>query len=421
MEKPQESILIQNTTVLEGCELKLLESVDIFIDGGTITDVAESGNADYSKNGIGRVIDGRGTVVIPGFVNAHVHLNDAPLKDAGAGMTLEEMVHPVSGLKRSGMLKYSMEERLRSVSSALAEMAQSGITGAIDFHEEDYSIIARLKASLPSASPAVQFLGRPAVYFSEKEIVENLMLETDEIDEGRQRLEPFDGIALSGCNEYSDGAMEQIHGMAKGRMAGIHAAETIRSDRLSRKMTGESEVKRAIEHLKPDFFVHLTHADDDDLRMISKQAIVSVICPRSNALFGAGIPPVGKLMALKIPVALGTDNLMLNSTDMFREMDFASKVADIASGEPGTVEDVEVLKMATLNGANLMSRGRSHGCIEAGGKADLVVIDLKSERMEGTNDVVSAIVHRAGISDIMYTVKAGKIIYERQCRGKRVE
>ncbi len=185
-------------------------------------------------------------------------------------------------------------------------------------------------------------------------------------------------------------------------------------------MTGESEVKRAIEHLKPDFFVHLTHADDDDLRMISKQAIVSVICPRSNALFGAGIPPVGKLMALKIPVALGTDNLMLNSTDMFREMDFASKVADIASGEPGTVEDVEVLKMATLNGANLMSRGRSHGCIEAGGKADLVVIDLKSERMEGTNDVVSAIVHRAGISDIMYTVKAGKIIYERHCRGRGV-
>jgi cytosine/adenosine deaminase-related metal-dependent hydrolase len=415
-EMPSGSLLIRNATVLHGCELEILETADMLIEGGIITGIAESGKADFSANG-SRVIDGRGTAVIPGFVNAHVHLNDAPLKDAGAGMTLEEMVHPVRGLKRSGLLRYSMEDRLRSISCALEEMARSGITAAIDFHEDDYSIIERLKASLPPASPVVQFLGRPAVYFSEREISGDRKLDAGEVEEGERRLEPFDGIGLSGCNEYSDSALEQIRGMGRGRIIGIHAAETAGTARLSREMTGVSEVRRAVEHLKPDFFVHLTHADGDDLGLISKHAIGSIVCPRSNALFGSGIPPISELIEMKQAVALGTDNLMLNSADMFREMDFASRAANLASGGPGTVDDAEVLKMATINGAKLMSRGRNSGCIEKGGMADLAILDLRSERMRGTNDLMSAIVHRAGICDVLYTVRAGNIIYERQ--GKR--
>ncbi|MFD1598294.1 amidohydrolase family protein, partial [Halobellus rarus] len=117
------------------------------------------------------------------------------------------------------------------------------------------------------------------------------------------------------------------------------------------------------------------------------------VCPRSNLVTGVGVPPIRELVE-RTTVALGTDNVMLNSPSMFREMEFAAKLADV----PAT----EVLKMATVNGANIA--GLNCGVVEPGRDAKLLVLDGESDNLAGAQDIVRAVVRRAGASDVKNVV-----------------
>ena len=89
-------------------------------------------------------------------------------------------------------------------------------------------------------------------------------------------------------------------------------------------------------------------------------------------------------------VALGTDNVMLNSPSMFREMAFAAKLSDMPARE--------VLRMATRAGAEIA--GLDCGVIEAGRPAKLVVLDGNSDNLAGAKSPVRAVVRRAGAANV---------------------
>jgi cytosine/adenosine deaminase-related metal-dependent hydrolase len=141
--------------------------------------------------------------------------------------------------------------------------------------------------------------------------------------------------------------------------------------------------------LDPDFVVHMVHPEPLHLDRIEDSSIPVVVCPRSNLVTGAGVAPLSELVD-RTTVALGTDNVMLNSPSMFREMEFAAKLTDVSAGE--------VLKMATVNGADIA--GLNCGCIEEGRDGKLLVLDGDSDNLSGAREVARAVVRRAGTSDI---------------------
>ena len=104
---------------------------------------------------------------------------------------------------------------------------------------------------------------------------------------------------------------------------------------------------------------------------------------------GVGVPSIAEL-ADRTTVALGTDNVMLNSPSMFREMEFDAKLADVSARE--------VLRMATVNGARIA--GLDCGVVAEGRPAKLLVLDGDSDNLTGAQDVVRAVVRRAGTGDV---------------------
>jgi len=401
-----DSVMITGTTALVGPDLERREA-DILIEGGRIKRIG-SLSSDARQH-----IDGEGLIALPGLINAHVHINDAPLQDLGTGRTLEELVHPVHGLKNS-IYSMTLEVRKRSLERMVEEIAASGTTAAADFHEDDPSI---LSDTVKGKEGSILIpLTRPPVYSSEVHISENIPLSREQMEEFSIRLAQCAGAGLSGTNEYSDAALDQVAQAAQGKIVGIHAAENAASVRKSLHLTGRSEVERAVENLSPDFLVHLTQASAADLDIVEDAGISAVCCPRSNAIMGSGIPPIIGLKERGVHVALGTDNVMLNSPDLFREMDFTSRVLRASSTNPSIISSLEILKMVTSEAALALSL-EGTGALMEGYSADIVLLNGRSAHLRDTKDIHAAIVHRCDAGDVFATLKAGRLIYHARERS----
>ena len=133
-----------------------------------------------------------------------------------------------------------------------------------------------------------------------------------------------DGVGISGPNEFSDSALQYF---AKTKnIRAIHSAETDESNKISKKISGKTETQRALL-TKPNFLVHMTYASKKDLVMVTKNKTSIVVCPRANGSLAEGIPDVNLMLDAGCNVAIGTDNVMINSPDIFREMDYLWKVS----------------------------------------------------------------------------------------------
>jgi cytosine/adenosine deaminase-related metal-dependent hydrolase len=117
-------------------------------------------------------------------------------------------------------------------------------------------------------------------------------------------------------------------------------------------------------------------------------------------------------------VALGTDNVMLNPPDMFREMEFTLKAYSVWGLAKTGLNPKEVLKMATINGAKALKIENVTGSISEGKDADLVVLDFDAANLRHTKDVLTAVVHRARPSNVKLVLIEGEIVYDGYMESK---
>ena len=191
-------------------------------------------------------------------------------------------------------------------------------------------------------------------------------------------------------------------------MLSIHAAESKETIRLSRLNTGRTEVERIMQYLRPDFIVHMTNATEEDFALLAKNRCGIVICPRANGVIGVGVPRVAKMLKSGCTVAIGTDNVMLNSADILREMDYIWKVSRATEEE--FISPREILKLATVNGAELL--GLNSGYIDDGRAADLIFIDKRHIDLYPIHNVYASIIHRTTQDSIRAIMINGKFVDE---------
>ena len=159
--------------------------------------------------------------------------------------------------------------------------------------------------------------------------------------------------------------------------------------------------------LKPHFLVHMTYASQRDLHQVAKKTRGIVICPRANAALAEGIPNIEKMMKARCNIAIGTDNVMINSPDMFREMDYLWKVTMGMNRK--RIEPKQILKMATVNAGKLLQK--KIGVIETSKYADCVFIDKHALDLEPMHNPHASIVQRASESTIRAVMIGGKIVH----------
>jgi len=393
-------MLIKNISVLLGDELNFVSNTNIQIRNNKFKRIQPK----IKPGGKEEHFDCEGLLMIPGFVNAHTHIGDSIGKDITLNSSVDKKIHPVFGAK-SKILKNTSKANLTSfMKNSCYSMIRKGITTFVDFREGGLDGVILLKKVLSETPIRSIILGRIEFYQDVVQIKKNNRFPGEKIDEFNELIKKCDGIGVSGANENSTSVLNYYSKITKLRA--IHSSETKQSVSRSKKTTGISETIRALS-LKPHFLVHMTHASKSDLHSAAKKIRGIVICPRANSSLAEGIPDIELMQKAGCTLALGTDNVMINSPDMFREMDFLWKAT--MGIHKKRINPKDILKMATVNGGKILKK--NIGVIGNGKIADCIFLDKHSLDLEPMHDPYASIVHRASESTIKAVMIGGKIVH----------
>ena len=157
---------------------------------------------------------------------------------------------------------------------------------------------------------------------------------------------------------------------------------------------------------------HCVWVDDRDQQLLADHDIKVMHCPGSNLKLGSGIAPVAEMRARGITVSLGADGGACNNRlDMFEEMRLAA-VLQATRREPGILPARDVLWMATRAGARTLGLEHEIGSLEAGKKADVIVVDRHRPHLAPGPDPYSTLVYAVRGSDVRTTIVDGELLVD---------
>ncbi len=369
---------------LLGSNLTFTENVTIEVDDeGIIVDISKGKKeADYYLSS--------SCVIIPGFINAHMHLGDAFLKDHTYGLSLEEAVGP-DGVKHSKMKTSNPEEKSESIRNSLELLIQNGYTSFVDFREEGIKGINLLRNELKKYPICGIILGRQTEENTFEEVVKSC-----------------DGLGIRdvfALNQEDYTTLSKLKTNDPSILMGIHVSESEEVINESVSKFDKRDIAIVAENTIFDFVVHANYSEEKELKLLSQQNINIVCCPVSSLYFGLKFPPLELIYRNNILFGLGTDNVLSCNPDPFRLMAF-TLYSTRANDQD--ISPKEILKAITVNAGFILKR--KIGQLEIGFSGDLLAIDLESFNMKFSRDVYTAITLRADPSDICLQMYKGKVI-----------
>jgi cytosine/adenosine deaminase-related metal-dependent hydrolase len=332
------------------------------------------------------------------------------------------------------------------IRNAAMSMLHKGITTFVDFREgglEGINLIRNAVENIPikkiilgridfnvnykDTNTTTRFLKNGKDIGSKNKNLEksNLIEENDIINQGSKIIENCDGFGISGANENTDEMLRlynkiimkyereqtKLKGHRKDPVVAIHAAEAETAVMESVKKYKKTEIERTVNTLNPDIYIHVTNPTNSDLQLLYQNKKKIVICPRANGVLGVGFVPIRKMLEYNFELGIGTDNVMLNSPDMFREMDFLIKSQRAVEKNTRFLNAKTVLKMATVNGGKIFNL--NIGSIEKGFQADLLFIDKYDLELYPIHDPHMSIVHRCTERQLKAVMIDGNFVLEK--------
>jgi cytosine/adenosine deaminase-related metal-dependent hydrolase len=357
-----------------------------------------------------RVIDGRGCLVTPGFVNTHQHLYQWVTRglavDAGLFDWLTTLYPVWAGIDEQSVHV--------AAQGALAQLARTGCTTAADHHYLFPRAGSDLLEAeiLAAAEVGLRFHpARGSMDLSEKDgglPPDSVVQDRDEILVATEAAidrwhdpapDSMLRIVVAPCSPFSvtGDLMRESAELArrKGVRLHTHLAETTDEADWCDERFGctPSEYAAQLGWTGPDvWFAHGIHFDDAEIKRLGQTATGVAHCPSSNARLGAGIARVADLRMAGSPVGLGVDGAASNEAgSLLEEMRHALLFAR-ARGGPQALGVRAALEMATLDGARILGREDEIGSVEVGKLADLAVWRLDTLAHAGIADPVAALV-----------------------------
>ncbi|MBQ2635263.1 MAG: amidohydrolase family protein [Methanobrevibacter sp.] len=356
---------IANGTILKGEDL-LPSKENIVVDESKIIEISKDAKE-------GKIIDVDGAVICPSFINGHIHIGDSIIKDEGYSLSLSEMVKPPNGVKHVALSNASDDELIEAMKSSMWEMVNSGTTHFIDYREGGIEGVKLLKEASKDIPIKPIILGRDDSFYGEDSDLAKVKVAI------RKLLKVADGIAPSGFGEITDEVAQLIVSECEkqGKISSIHVAESESNQIESLNENNMTEIGKGVKS-KFNQLVHLTNPKSNDLELVSQSNQNVVACPRANATLNVGVAPLNKMLKLGIKPLLGTDNVMLNSPSMFRELEFSLKIMSVYYKD--YLNPVELLKMATTNVCGFdMNNIIQKSTIDEGNFAEFMVVNSFSK------------------------------------------
>jgi 5-methylthioadenosine/S-adenosylhomocysteine deaminase len=411
------SILIRNGTIVTMNDAADVLHGDVTIAGGVITSAGGAG----TEATFDTVIDATGCLVVPGFVQTHIHLCQTLFRGAADDRPLLAWLRD-----RIWPLEAAHDRRSLAASARLAaaELLAGGTTCALTMetvHETD----AVFEALEPTGLRAVvgkclmdERDGVPArLYQPAREALdESLALHRRWNGSGpaggRLRAALAPRFALSCTRDLLERTAEAS--ATHDLLVHTHAAEQRDEVELVRRWTGQPNVAYlgsvglATSRLCA---AHCVWTTEDERRFMAERDIKVLHCPGSNLKLGSGIAPIADYLARGITVSLGADGAACNNAlDMFQEMRLASTLQSMVS-EPGAVAARDALWMATRAGARTLGLEREIGSIEPGKQADVIVVGAEGPHQRPAHDPYSVLVFSSRAADVRVAIVGGDVVY----------
>jgi len=375
---------------LIGDDLALKANIDLEIDNeGRIASIS----SEKPGNFIDLSNDESKLLMIPGFINSHVHIGDSFAKEAGYNKDLIDVVAPPNGIKHKLLAKTPKDLKIRGIRKAVIEMLSSGITTFIDFRENGVEGLNLIKEALQGSLMNYLALGR----FKNENDIDSV-------------YELADGIGLASYKHISKALKEQLKSKkSKNRkIIACHCAENVKNNALIKELFNDKLI---------DVIIHGTQFKKSDLEQLKKNRTSLVLCPRSNGYFGVGFPPIIEVLKQKISISLGTDNMMANNPDLFEEMRYLHGISRVLD-KSVDLNARELLKMVTINAAKNYGMDDDIGSITNGKTANLFTIDLSEPNYYShqidSNNIYPMIVQRTRTENIKQTYIKGELAFERK-------
>jgi 5-methylthioadenosine/S-adenosylhomocysteine deaminase len=366
-----------------------------------------------AKYASAKIIDAKGKLVLPGFINGHTHVPMTLFRGLHDDVTLSDWLY-----------KYIFPAEAKNVNEefvrwgtrlAAAEQIRAGVTTFADMYYFEDAIAEETKAAGMRGILGETFIDFPAP--DNKSEAE--MLAYTEKFLKKWQGDPLIHAAVAPHSIYtcSKKTLQDAAALARKYNAPIliHVAEMKKEWEDSEKQNGMSPVEylEQIGVLGPDVVAaHCIFVGEADRKLLADRQVGCVHNPSSNMMIASGVSPVAEMRAAGIAVGLGTDGPAgsNNDLDLMEEMDLAAKLAKITKMNPLAMKAQAVVEMATIDGARALHLEKEIGSLEAGKKADVVVISLDEPNAVPMYEVYAQIAYSLKGSDVETVVIGGRVV-----------
>jgi cytosine/adenosine deaminase-related metal-dependent hydrolase len=350
-------------------------------------------------------------VILPGFVNAHSHLEYALYAGFGDGTPFGAWIK--THVERKSRL--SAEDMIAIARCGVADSFRTGITTTADY----------------------SFSGAGAVAASELGLRATVYLEVfaDDPEDARRRFEEKRAlveetalvtIGVSPHAPYTCSLETYRWCLSLGIPVGTHLAESAGENEWLEHGTGVLQGipvlvpptgKRAVASLEPvlgpDLLcAHCVEVSGDEIALLAERGVPVAHCPRSNALLGCGVAPLAAMRSAGIVVGLGTDSpASTPSFDVFEEMRAAVYAARGLERRPEALLAEDALRLATGDAAQALRIDDRVGTLRPGKRADLTVVSLAGSPYHPVEDPAAAVVFGGSPDRVLETIVDGKTRY----------
>ena len=351
-------------------------------------------------------IDCNGNLLMPGFKNAHTHSGMSALRSLADDLPLDTWLNTAIFPKEAKMTEDDIYELSKL---SVLEYLTSGITACFDMYLTPYSIARSMK---DCGFRCVQT-------GSMNSFSQSLKLNEEWFNKLNSNEDSLNSYFLGFHAEYttSPELMKGLANLANKYKTPVftHLAETKGEVEGCRERYGVSPLKYMDSLGMFNYgggIYHGVYIDEEDMDILLKHNMFVVTNPGSNMKLASGVAPIADYLKKGIRVAIGTDGPSSNNClDMFREMFLVTGLSKLKENDASACDAMEVLKMATVNGALAMGLNDCD-ILASGKKADIIMLDLHMPNMQPLNNIAKNIVYSGSKINVKMTMVNGKTLYE---------
>lgn len=409
----------------------ILPCADIHIHDDKIVSV-QAHDDNVVKGAPENIIDARGKIILPGFINCHTHA-DCIMARGGFSQDLslfDWLVHVTDPVRQN----YTEEDLRVAIELYCHEAIRSGITYLVDlvgFVEDwrhsvvldTYEKMGLRVAYAPMFMDQVPKNNQEVFESSSKE--GGVMPPIETTDHLWKRIQRF----LENEHLRANGKIKVWVTPRLGRAttpSGLRRSVEMARAYNTFTTTHCSETKAefkgsditTVEYLDQSGYLsersilaHCVWLTDQDIEKIKRSGTKVAHCPSTNLFLGSGIAPVSKLLDEGIQVGLGTDNANANDTvNMWTEMREAALLQKGVRESASAMTAEESLEMATIQGARVVGEDDKIGSIEVGKLADLIMVETKFTNFVPMFHIPSTLVYQSIGNEVTDTIVGGKFL-----------